>query len=158
MFFDNVVGMFLRQPDSNWAKDTLAWWNRCVFFLDSNYIWPHYDISEVSLVRSKKNSKRKELVDDSDGEDDPVSRILAQAAAAEDCAASGELDGGPQLDQAMSSSRGGAAPDAQAQQRGPSVGEEEAEVGAGIQSGQGAPSTTQVCSLLISFVLHTLST
>ncbi|KDR80176.1 hypothetical protein GALMADRAFT_62262 [Galerina marginata CBS 339.88] len=27
-FFDNVAGMFLRDPDSNWAKDTLAWWNR----------------------------------------------------------------------------------------------------------------------------------
>ncbi|KAF5370432.1 hypothetical protein D9615_009740 [Tricholomella constricta] len=74
-FFDNVANMFLREPDSVWAKETLAWWN-----------------SQVSLVRSKKNSKSKELVDDDsdDGLGDPVSRILAQAAAAEGRAASSD--------------------------------------------------------------------
>ncbi|KAF8955164.1 hypothetical protein BDZ97DRAFT_1860264 [Flammula alnicola] len=68
-FFDNVANMFLRQPESAWAKETLHWWN-----------------SEVCLVRSKKNAKRNPVDDDDsdDGLGNPVDRILAQVAAAEE--------------------------------------------------------------------------
>lgn len=109
---------------------------------------------QVSLVRLKKNSKRKEPMDDDsdDGLGDPVSRILAQAAAAEGRTASSDRQPLPEEARLREGADNDELDNSQDEQHYPS----EEELGGGDRRGQQVSSITQVCSQFISILVHTV--